>query len=312
MTTATTPPAAGVSAHADGAAYVDGEFCAIADARIPLVDLGFIRSDATYDVVHVWKGRFFRLDAHLDRFFASAERLRFTIPVSREELASILDRLVGLTGLADAYVNMTVSRGVLPPGTRDPLACRNRLYAFAIPFMWIAPPDVQPAGISMIVASPQRIPPASVDQSVKNYQWGDLTRAMFEARDRGAAVAVLLDGEGNVTEGAGFNVFALCGGRLRTPAAGVLPGVTRRTAIELAAAMGIATEAGPLPVDELRGADEIFITSTAGGIIPIATLDGAPVGSGTEGPVTAKLRERYWQAHADPAYTTPVTYGIKA
>src|SRR5690606_4982714 len=133
MTTATTPPAAGVSALADGAAYVDGESCATADARIPLVDLGFIRSDATYDVVHVWKGRFFRLDAHLDRFFASAERLRFTIPVSREELASILDRLVGLTGLADAYVNMTVSRGVLPPGTRDPLACRNRLYAFAIP-----------------------------------------------------------------------------------------------------------------------------------------------------------------------------------
>ncbi len=293
---------------ADGAAYVDGEFTPVAEARIPLLDTGFLRSDTTYDVAHVWKGRFFRLDDHLDRFLAGAAKLRFDLPLGKAEIAAMLHRLVALAGLTDAYVNVTASRGPLPKGTRSPLACRNRIYAFAVPFSWIARPEEQNQGISMIVASPERIPMASFDQTVKNYMWGDLTASMIEAADRDAKVSMLLDRDGNVTEGPGFNVFAVKNGRLMTPDTGVLHGITRRTAIELAQGLNIEIRVAPLGVDLLRSAEEIFITSTAGGIIPVTVLDSEPVSDGAPGPVTMRLRELYWHAHQDPKYSVPVDY----
>ncbi len=293
---------------AAGAAYVDGEFVPMAEARIPLGDLGFIRSDCTYDVVHVWKGRFFRLDAHIDRFLASAAKLRLEVPLDREDLAAMLNGLVARTGLKDAYVNMTVTRGPLPPGTRDPLACRNRLYAFAIPFMWIARPVEADCGIAMIVATPERISMKSFDQTVKNFMWGDLTAALIEAGEKEAKVPVLLDGEGNITEGPGFNVFVVKQGALATPDTGVLHGITRMTAIELAGSLNVETRIAPVSLDELRGADEIFISSTAGGIMPVVRLDGEPVGDGEPGPVSQRLRGLYWKAHSDPRFAEPVRY----
>ena len=296
------------TAFAEGAAYVDGVFVPAAEASIPLLDLGFLRSDTTYDVAHVWKGRFFRLDDHLDRFLAGAAKLRFELPLGKAEIARVLHRLVALTGLDEAYVNVTASRGPLPKGTRSPLACRNRIYAFAVPMIWIARPEEHDKGISMIVGSPERIPMGSFDQTVKNYMWGDLTASMMEAADRNAKVSMLLDRDGNVTEGPGFNVFAVEGGRLMTPDTGILHGITRRTAIELAQGLNIMTQVAPLRLDTLRSADEIFITSTAGGIIPVTVLDDSPVGDGIPGPVSMRLRELYWKAHADPKYAVPVDY----
>jgi branched-chain amino acid aminotransferase len=305
---AVTQPDQAPDPFAGAAAFVDGEFVPVAEARIPLTDLGFIRSDTTYDVVHVWKGRFFRLDDHIDRFLGNCAALRLDIGRGRDELATILHRLVALSGLDDAYVSFTASRGPLPPGTRDPLACTNRLYGFCIPFMWIARLEEQEAGIDMIVASAMRTPKATFDQKVKNYQWGDLTSSMIEAGERGAKVAVLLDGEGNVTEGAGFNVFALEGGRLHTPDDGIFFGMTRRTVIELSRTLNIETRVEKVPVERLRDADEVFITTTAGGVIPVRSLDGVNVGDGAPGPVAMRLRALYWQAHEDPAYATAVVH----
>lgn len=293
---------------AEGAAYVDGELVPAAEARIPLLDLGFLRSDTTYDVVHVWKGRFFRLDDHLDRFLASAAKLRFELAMGKPEIALMLHRLVALSGLRESYVNVTASRGPLPNGTRSPLACRNRIYAFAVPFLWIAAPEEQDRGISMIVATAERIPMGSFDQTVKNYMWGDLTASMMEAAERKAKVSMLLDRDGNITEGPGFNVFVVAGGRLMTPDTGVLHGITRRTAIELAQGLNIETSIAPVSLEALKNADEIFITSTAGGIIPVTVLDAEPVGDGAPGPVSMRLRELYWKAHSDPRYAVPVDY----
>jgi len=292
--------------YADGSAFIDGEYCPIGEARIPLIDLGFTRSDVTYDVVHVWNGRFFRLSDHLDRFIEAYGKLRMELPYRKDELADILHHMAALTGLKDLYVNITASRGPLPPGERNPLNCRNRLYAYAIPFVWIARPEDQEQGIDMIVATPQRVPMASFDQTVKNYQWGDLTKSLIEAGDHGAKVPVLLDAEGNVTEGPGFNVFAAKGGVLTTPDTGVLLGISRRTALELAETLNVETRIEPLPVKDLREADEIFLTSTAGGIIPVRSLDGAPIGDGAPGPLATRLRQLYWEAHEDPNFSEPL------
>src|SRR5215218_1902710 len=106
--------------------------------------------------------------------------------------------------------------------------------------------------------------------------------------------------------GPGFNLFAVKAGSISTPERGVLEGITRKTVIELAAEHGIPLEVRPVPADEVRTADEVFITSTAGGIIPITTVDARPVGAGEPGPVTSRLRESYWDLHQEPRFTLPV------
>ncbi len=294
---------------ANGCAWINGEFCPIERAAIPITDTGFTRSDVTYDVVGVWNGRFFRLDDHLDRFERSWRAMRMQPHLAREDMRRILVECVARSGLRDAYVEMILTRGVPVDGDRDPRNFENRFYAFAIPYVWIARPERQLAGLAIVIAnSARRIPPDSVDPTVKNFHWGDLVRGLFEAYDRGAVTAVLLDGDGNVTEGPGFNVFALSNGRLVTPAHGVLQGITRRTVLELAARSGVETAVIPFGADALRAAREVFLTSTAGGVMPVTKVDDTVIGNGEPGPLTLALRDAYWAAHDDPAWTVAVTY----
>ena len=294
-----------------GCAYVDGAYVAPEEAKISIFDWGFLHSDATYDVAHVWQGRFFRLDDHLDRFFASMARLRLDPGVTRDEVRAVMHECVRRAGLREAYVEVLCTRGLPAPGSRDPRSCTNRFMAFAIPFVWIADPEKQRRGIDLAVSSVQRIAPASVDPRVKNYHWLDMVMALYQAYEAGAETALLVDADGGVAEGPGFNVFAVVDGVLVTPQAGVLEGISRRTVIELARAEGLRVELRALPVAELRGASEIFLSSTGGGVIPIARLDGVPVGgraAGEFGPVSTRLQAAYWALHDDPRYAEPVRY----
>lgn len=293
---------------ADGIAFVNGTYVPLAEATIPLVDRGFVRSDATYDVVHVWKGSFFRLDDHIERFQASMRGLRMNLDLSGGEIAGILTECVRRSGLRDAYVQMTCTRGIAPKGTRDPRLCQNRFYAFAQPFVWIANEDQRRDGLKMIISSVQRIQPEALDPRLKNFHWLDLTMGIFEAYDRDAMTAVLSDRDGNVTEGAGFNVFAIRDGALATPGHGVFEGMTRRTVIEMAAEAGLACALRPVSADELRDADEIFITSTAGGIMPVTEIDGHILGNGKPGPVTQRVHNLYWARQHAEGMSTAIDY----
>ena len=120
---------------------MNGEFINISEARIPILDWGFLRSDATSDVVHVWKGQFFRLDEHIDRFFESTKSLRMPCSLERDDLKKILAGCVKHAGLDDAYVEMIQTRGVSKNFQRDPRKANHRFIAFAVPFGWILNPD---------------------------------------------------------------------------------------------------------------------------------------------------------------------------
>src|SRR5262249_54132895 len=194
----------------------------------------------------------------------------------------------------NAYVEMICTRGSSPTFSRDPRQAQNRFIAFAIPFSSVANEAQRRTGLNLAVSGITRIPPRSIDPAIKNYHWLDLVRGLYEAYDRNADTAVVLDLNGNVAEGPGFNIFAVKAGRLKTPAQGVLPGVTRRTVFDLCAELSIAAEAGDLAVTELRTADEVFITSTAGGIMSVTRIDGVPVADGRIGPITRALTDLYW------------------
>lgn len=297
-----------MSDFSKGAAYINGKIVPINEAKISLLDWGFLHSDATYDVVHVWDGRFFRLTDHLNRFYASMDKLRMSIPHTPPQLQTILTDCVKASGLREAYVEMITTRGFPQAGSRDPRTCTNQFYAFAIPFVWVTPPQ---QGLHLIISRQQRIPAESVNPVIKNYHWLDLVMGQFEAYDQGGETAAVVDAQGNIKEGPGFNIFAVKEGVLTTPASGVLEGITRQTAIELATAQGYQVLQKELTPEAARAADEVFITSTAGGIMPIFKIDQQLIGGnkkGTIGAVTQKLQDAYWQLHSDPHYTTNINY----
>ncbi|TPM30766.1 D-amino acid aminotransferase [Mesorhizobium sp. B2-3-5] len=295
-------------AYPNGVAFLDGQYLPMSQAKVSVLDWGFLHSDATYDTVHVWNGGFFRLDQHLDRFFAGLEKLRMTIPFDRDGVSEILHDCVALSGLRAAYVEMLCTRGASPTFSRDPRQAVNRFMAFAVPFGSVANAEQLQRGLRVAISDKVRIPPASIDPAIKNYHWLDLVRGLYDAYDRGAETALILDFNGNVAEGPGFNVFCVKDGKLSTPAIGVLPGITRRTVFDLCSEEGLAAEAADVGVAALKAADEVFITSTAGGIMPVTEIDGAAIAGGKVGPITSRLMTLYWQKHDDPAWSSPVRY----
>jgi branched-chain amino acid aminotransferase len=292
-----------------GVAFQDGQYLLMKDAKVSVLDWGFLHSDATYDTVHVWDGAFFRLDLHLDRFFAGLEKLRMHIPYTQAEVTEILSNCVALSGHKAAYVEMICTRGGSPTFSRDPRDAENRFMAFAVPFGSVANPEQMARGLHLAISDVVRISPKSVDSTIKNYHWLDLVKGLFDAYDKGAETALVLDTNGNIAEGPGFNVFIAKDGKLATPGYSVLPGVTRQTVFDISAILGTPVSVHDLSPDALIGADEVFITSTAGGIMPVSSVNHSSIGDGKPGPMTTLIKDMYWEMHSDPAYATVVIYG---
>lgn len=306
--------AASGNPYAKGIAYTGGKLVPILEATIPMLDQGFLHSDLAYDVPGIWDGRFFRLDDHLDRLWRSLAKVRINSPMTRDEIRSTLIDMAVRSGIRDAYVMIIVTRGFrfvreLSMAGELNTAVGN-VYLYIIPYLWVMPLDVQKTGGTAVVTrTVRRIPPGAIDPTVKNFQWGDFIRGVFEAADRNATYPFLPDGDGNLTEGSGFNIVIVKDGKLRTPARGVLEGVTRRTVLEIAERLGMPAALEDVPIDDVFKADEIFMATTAGGIMPITTLDGQPVGDGTVGPITRQIWSAYWEAHHDDRYSFPLDYG---
>ena len=293
-----------------GSAWIDGRVLPVSEAAIPVTDWGVTHSDIAYDVVPVWQGGFFRLDAYVTRFLASVAALRMEIGRDAAGVAEALAQMVAASGLRDAYVAMVAARGRNPvPGSRDPRDCANHFYAWCVPYVHVVAPERAAAGTSVWIAKRvRRIPDDSVDPRVKNYHWGDFTGGLFEAKDRGFETVLLLDHQGNVTEGPGFNAFAVLGDRLVTPDRGVLHGITRATVLEMAAEAGLAAEARALPLAEFLEADEVFLSTSGGGVIPVARVDDRLFSNGAAGPVATALRARYQDWLSRPALRTEIAY----
>ncbi|GAB5449161.1 aminotransferase class IV [Gymnodinialimonas sp.] len=294
----------------NGAAWIEGRVIPISDAAIPVTDWGVTHSDIAYDVVPVWQGAFFRLDDYVTRFMASVAALRMDIDRDADGVKAALAQMVAASGLQDAYVAMVAARGRNPvPGSRDPRDCANHFYAWAVPYVHIVKPEAAMAGTSVWVAKRvRRIPADSVDPKVKNYHWGDFTGGLFEAKDNGFETVLLLDHEGNVTEGPGFNVFAVFGDRIVTSDHGVLHGISRKTVLEMAVEAGLRVETRALPLDEFLEADEVFLSSSGGGVIPVARVDERRFSNGAVGPVALDLRARYFDWITRPEHRTQIAY----
>ncbi|KAL6874469.1 D-alanine aminotransferase [Trichoderma longibrachiatum] len=268
--------------YASGVAWILGELSPLAEARIPILDQGFLHDDLCYDVPSAGDGKFFRLDDHITRFESSCAKMRFKLPLPRDELKVILFDMVAKSGMRDAYVVMRGLKGVR--GSK-PEEIVNNLYVILLPYVWLMDPEMQYRGGSAIVArNVRRTPPGAMDPTIKNLQWGDMVRGMYEAQDRGASYPILTDGDSLLTEGAGYNIVLVKDGVIYTPDRGVLQGITRRTVMEVARARVIDVRVEAVP------------------------LDGQPIKDGQVGAITKTIWDGYWALHEEDAYTTTVDY----
>ena len=253
-----------------------------------------------YDVTSVWRGWFFKLDEHLDRFERSCAGFRLTNPYGRDEVKGILAECVDRAGLEDAYVKLEVTRGLTPNQSRDLRLAQNRFTGYAIPYVWVWGEEKCRDGVHLHLCRRfERISSRAVDQRFKNYNRADLVQARFDAYEAGCDDAVLVTADGALSEGFGWNILLVKDGVVATPDWNVLEGCTRAAVQEICGDEDIPFELRRIEPEELLEADEVFATTTAGGVMPVVALDSRPVGDGRPGRITRLLQQHYWGRRAE-------------
>lgn len=294
----------------NGAAWMRGQIMPTCEAALPVTDWGLTHSDITYDVVHAWDGRFFRLDDYLSRFESSLLKCNLNIEQSRDDIRQILHQIVAQSQLRRSYVSFVASRGQPTiPGSRDPRDCVNHFYAWCVPFVWVFPEEIISRGAWLQIPDQiHRIASESVDPTAKNYHWGDFTQGLIQAKRANFDNTLLLDAQGYVTEGPGFNVFIIKDGQVSTPRSGVLGGITRKVSLELCSYLGFDATEKDITHSELIAADEVFATTTGGGVVPITRIDHHRYSNDAPGEQTRAIQAEYWRWHQDTQMSEVIVY----
>lgn len=280
--------------------WMNGEIVAEADARISLLDHGFLYGDSVYEAVRTFGGRPFLLEAHLSRLAHSAEGVGIALPAA---LPGAIDAVLSRSS-GERLLRIIVTRGIGPMGYAIVADQMPTLIVMSRPVPTFSL-DHYNNGIALAVVGVQRNARQSLDPSLKTSNLLNVRLAYMEARRAGADDAVLLNAGGEVTEASGSNVFAIHGNTLWTPPvdAGILEGCTRAFVLgQVAPAVGVATKQDPMPLAALEQADELFITSTTRSILPVSRLDGRIVGEGRRGCVTTRLMQAFERIVGAPVF----------
>jgi branched-chain amino acid aminotransferase len=272
---------------------IDGRSVDTATAAIGVLDHGFLYGDGVFEGLRVRQGHLFRLDDHLRRLAMGAAALGLNLPGGLERVRDTLLRTCREHGAQEAYVRFIVTRGEGPLGV-DPSECGPPRTVCIVGDIALHSHDKQERGIDMITSSWRRPPADVLDPRIKSLNYLNSVLAKREARLRGADEALLLNVRGLVAEAAVANVFVVRRGVLLTPPVtdGALEGVTRQSVIELARERGVETQEVSLGRADLLAADEVFLTGSGAGILPVATLDGSQIGTGGRA-LTRALRDAY-------------------
>jgi branched-chain amino acid aminotransferase len=274
-------------------ASVNGEVLPAAEARVSVLDTGFTFGDSVYETLRTYGGRPFHLDRHLARLRSSAGRLR--IPLAGDaDFVRDVEAVLARAGNPESYIRIMVSRGVGDVSYHFDRVRGPTRVVIVKPYEPL-PERLYAEGVAVIVASVRRNSPRALDPAIKSGNLINNILAVQEAQAAGALEPILLNERDEVAEGASANVFVVKGGTVLTPplSAGILPGVTRQLVLEIGRGLGIPVREQTLRLDDLRAADEAFITSTLKEAVPVRTIDGKAVGEGRPGPVTLRLLKAY-------------------
>jgi D-alanine transaminase len=265
--------------------YLNGEYLPLSEAKVPVLDRGFIFGDGVYEVIPAYGGQLFRIDEHLQRLQNSLTAVRIHNPYSDAEWKQVLNKLLEKNPADDSSIYLQVTRGVAKRDHAFPANVRPTVFAMANPLVTTDEKTFN-QGVAAITLDDIRWQHCNVKAITL------LANILLRqtAIDDGAAEAILVR-DGEVTEGAASNVFIVSNGVIKTPpkSAHLLPGITRDLIVELAEVQQLPMQEINFAKAELLAADEIWITSSTKEIMPVVKLDNKTVGNGQPGPIARKL-----------------------
>jgi D-alanine transaminase len=274
----------------DNPVYLNGEFLPLGEARVSVLDRGFLFGDGVYEVIPAYGGRPFRLSGHLQRLQRSLDAIRLKNPHSDGDWRRLVHELLARNPGEDQGIYLQITRGAAPK--RDhaiPSGIAPTVFAMCNP---ILPPSPRIAaeGIGAVTREDSRW--LRCDIKAITLLANVLLRQ--QAADEDALEAILIR-DGQVTEGAASNLFLVRGGQISTPPKSdlLLAGITRDLVLELAATQGLAWEERLIAPEELAPADEIWLSSSTRELLPVTRLDGRPIANGRPGPIWHRMNAYY-------------------
>jgi len=281
--------------------WLDGKLVDEADAKISVFDHGLLYGDGVFEGIRVYDGRVFELEAHLRRLYESAKVIRLEVPMDKSELVSAIKKTVEANGIMDGYIRLVVTRGVGTLGL-NPFVCKNSSLIIIADKIQLYPEELYETGMRIVSATTVRNHPLAIPPQVKSLNYLNNIIAKIEALDNDVPEAVMYNHEGYVAEATGDNVFIVRDGVICTPPvqAGALEGITRNLVIRLAKEEGLEVVEKNLTRCDLYICNEFFLTGTAAEVIGIVGIDGRTIGEDKPGPITRRLREKFFEyAHGD-------------
>ncbi len=277
---------------------INGEQVDPDNARVSIFDHGFLFGDSIYEVVRTIDGKPFAWVEHLERLRNSARRLSLDLPWSDSELLGEIESVINeKTWSGESYIRIIITRG---EGRIDlmPRTCESPnliIIGRELPELRARLHEV---GVVLCLTKVRRNSKLAMDPGIKSGNYLNNVMALIEAREAGANDAVMLNEEGHLTECTTSNFFIVTDGMIRTPplSSGILAGITREMLVETARNEGIPLEECELSVGDLLSADEIFITGTIKGVVPVNKIIGQAEWEAPPGPVTEKLRNAFYKS----------------
>jgi len=276
--------------------YINGEFFHRTEAKVSVLDSGFLLGDGVWEGIRLHEGNLLYLDEHFDRLFAGAAALAIDLKRSRKELVQALKDTLYKNGMeSDVHIRLIISRGLKITPYQHPKVVVGKPTMVIIPEYKKASEKVKQTGITLATVETRR------DHYVQDPKNNSLSKhnciaACIEAERLGADEALMLDPHGYVATCNSTNFFIVRGGNLWTSTGEYcLNGVTRSTVIRLCEENSLQVKEKNFVVDDVYSADEVFVTGTFAGVIPVVEVDGKYIGDKTRGPITKKLQDWYVQ-----------------
>ena len=274
--------------------WINGTLYAKEDAKISVYDHGLLYGDGVFEGLRSYGGKVFRLDEHLDRLWNSAKAILLEIPISRDDMAAAINDTLRANGLKDGYVRLIVTRGAGTLGL-DPNRTSHPQVIVITDYIAVYPEELYTNGLEIVTVSTQRNHPAALSPRIKSLNYLNNILAKIECMQAGCMEALMLNHKGEVAECSADNIFLVRDGVLLTPPtdAGILEGITREAVIELARERGLEVREVPITRHDVYIADEVFLTGTAVEVIAVVKVDSRTIGTGTPGPITRDLKDRF-------------------
>ena len=280
---------------ADTILYVNGDFVKKSEAVISVYDSGFQHGDGVYEGIRAYGRKVYRLDEHIKRLYESCYTLGIDIGKTKDEMKEIVKELIRRNldaGFTDLHMRLQVTRGFkAQTGMHPTLNVTNASIVICVDQK---PPIFNKEGITLVTTWLKRYSPSYMDPKIHCCNQLNQIMAACEAIRQGADEAIMLDQNGYVAETNSTNLQMIKDGALILPTLdSQLPGITRKTMIQIAKEMGMEVHVRNVSVSEYYNADEVFICGTVGEVVPVKMIDGKKIGTQIPGPITEKFSQEY-------------------